>query len=548
MKNLDKKHWYIIGIWFIVNLLQSAFTGLHSDESYYWMYSQNLDWGYFDHPPMAALWIYLGHLILPGELGVRIFMVLLSTVTFALILNELNERKDHFFLVIFVLSFPLVHTHIAGFIALPDVPLLFFTFLFLLLYRKFLVKPDAVTAILLGMVAGFMIYSKYHAFLVIGFTVLSNLKLLRNKFFWVAAGVAILTLVPHIYWQIDHGFPTFRYHLVERAKPFRIKHITDNLLNQLAMAGPLTGVIVFWKLSKFRIKNAFDRMLVFNIIGFYTLLFILSFKNRIEAHWTAAITPMIMMIAYPLVKHDEIIRKWFKRLAVPVIFLMLLYRGYLALDVIPNVGHLKITFYNREASAIEIKNMANGKKVGFFDNYAAISNYIFYTGDSAVLFSTPGYRFCQYDLWDDEKYANGEAVFAIQSKHLNPPNLYKAATGETKGYIEVEEFQSLQGLIPELIKQERTAEGFRFEIKLINEGASPVFTDHVSEPVLCLMQNHVEASVVVLQSEQLKINPGQTTAYVIDVDKHIIDPEIPVTVYTRTKENIRGGLISFKLE
>ena len=97
----------------MANLLQSIFTGLHSDESYYWMYSQNLDWGYFDHPPMAALLIYLGHAILPGEIGVRLVMILLSTLTFALILNELNEKKDLFFVSVFMLSFPLIHTHLS---------------------------------------------------------------------------------------------------------------------------------------------------------------------------------------------------------------------------------------------------------------------------------------------------------------------------------------------------------------------------------------------------------------------------------------------------
>ena len=42
MYNLNKKHWYLIGAWFVISLLQAVFTGLHSDESYYWMYSQNL--------------------------------------------------------------------------------------------------------------------------------------------------------------------------------------------------------------------------------------------------------------------------------------------------------------------------------------------------------------------------------------------------------------------------------------------------------------------------------------------------------------------------
>src|SRR5690606_35012638 len=100
-------------------------TGLHSDESYYWMYSQNLAWGYFDHPPMAALFIHAGYALFPGELGVRLLLVVLSTITFALILNELKERNDIIFAAVFMLSFPLIHTHIAGFMAIPDVPLLF---------------------------------------------------------------------------------------------------------------------------------------------------------------------------------------------------------------------------------------------------------------------------------------------------------------------------------------------------------------------------------------------------------------------------------------
>ena len=81
------------------------------------------DRGYFDHPPMIAFLIRPGYLLFSGEAGVRLFIVLLSTATFALIVNELNEKKDIPFLILFILSFPLIHTHIAGFLAIPDVPL-----------------------------------------------------------------------------------------------------------------------------------------------------------------------------------------------------------------------------------------------------------------------------------------------------------------------------------------------------------------------------------------------------------------------------------------
>src|SRR5687768_610545 len=32
---------------------------LGTDEAYYWLYSQDIKWNYYDHPPMIAIWIRL---------------------------------------------------------------------------------------------------------------------------------------------------------------------------------------------------------------------------------------------------------------------------------------------------------------------------------------------------------------------------------------------------------------------------------------------------------------------------------------------------------
>ncbi len=72
--NLEKKHYLLLAGWICINILQSAFTNLHADESYYWMYSRHLAWGYFDHPPMAAFLVFLGDSIMHNELGVRLFV------------------------------------------------------------------------------------------------------------------------------------------------------------------------------------------------------------------------------------------------------------------------------------------------------------------------------------------------------------------------------------------------------------------------------------------------------------------------------------------
>lgn len=549
MKNLEKYHYIILGIWFILNLLQAAFTGLHSDESYYWMYSENLAWGYFDHPPMAAFFIHLGYSLLHGQIGVRFILILFSTATLAIILNELNEKKDLLLLTAFVLSFPLVNTHIAGFMALPDGPLLFFTMLFLIFYKRFLSKSDALNSVLLGAVAAAMIYSKYHAFLVIGLTVLSNLRLLKNKYFYLSAAVALLMLVPHIWWQYANDFPTFKYHLVERAKPFRLKYVFPNLLNQLLMAGPLTGVLIFWKLSKVKITGKFEQALIFNILGFYILFFFLSFKNRIEAHWSAAIIPMLMFLVYPLISADKKFRLWFLRLSLPVIALMFLYRLYLALDVLPNVGHAKITFYKRKAHALEIKEKADGRYVGFFNNYAATSNYIFYTDDPAVHLSTPGYRYCQYDLWDKEKQALGKDLFTVQPSYLDPPILETMVTGEQKGFRIIEDFQPLTGLLIMEGEVNDSTNMLLFHAKLVNTNSYTIKPTHSSDPCIAVMQDGQELFCARLDSLTAlpEIKPGDTVAIQLAIEKNQVSQDTPLTIYTRTENQVRGEMISIDL-
>src|SRR5262245_15833853 len=50
----------------------AAITPLAFDEAYYWQWSKNLAWGYYDHPPMIAFMIRAGtELFGDTSLGVR---------------------------------------------------------------------------------------------------------------------------------------------------------------------------------------------------------------------------------------------------------------------------------------------------------------------------------------------------------------------------------------------------------------------------------------------------------------------------------------------
>lgn len=52
---------------------------LNPNEAYYWVYSNFIDWGYFDHPPMVALSIWVGDKFFSNTLGLRLMTILTNT-------------------------------------------------------------------------------------------------------------------------------------------------------------------------------------------------------------------------------------------------------------------------------------------------------------------------------------------------------------------------------------------------------------------------------------------------------------------------------------
>ena len=207
--------WFFIG-WILLNIVQAYTTQLLDDEAYYWVYSRQLDWGYFDHPPMIAFLIKIGYALFPNELGVRLFMVILNGLTLWLMYKMLFVKNERLFMA---MAASMAVLQIGGVLAVPDIPLTFFTALFFWQYKQFLEKNSVASALLLGLVMALMLYSKYHGILIIFFTVLSNWRLALQWKAWLAVIAAVLLFTPHVYWQYQHDFPSVWYHLKERNAP-----------------------------------------------------------------------------------------------------------------------------------------------------------------------------------------------------------------------------------------------------------------------------------------------------------------------------------------
>ncbi len=292
----DNKWSFIFyGIILVLALIQAGNTDILNDEAYYWMYSKHLAWGYFDHPPVIAVLIKLGYSVFKNELGVRLVPILLHLTTIYLLQTLIAPKNLKLFYSI-VASIAILH--LAGAMALPDTPLLFFTVLFYIQYKHFLNNTNILNTLLLALIIGALLLSKYHGVLVLFFTILANLKLIQNKYFWLCTLISCLLLSPHIYWQIDNTYPTLKYHLVERnSTNYNPLNSIIYLIGLPFIYGPIIGFFLFGALYNFKWCNILEKTMNYNAIGIYLFFLIMSLKGPIEGHWTLiSVIPMVYIL------------------------------------------------------------------------------------------------------------------------------------------------------------------------------------------------------------------------------------------------------------
>src|SRR5450759_1861208 len=437
-------------VWGVLNFIQAWFTPLNNDEAYYWMYSKYLAWGYFDHPPMIALMIRIGYLFFQNELGVRLIVVLSQLVALSVIWvltdKELREKKESILLFfMFIVILPVCNIY--GFIATPDAPLILFSAVFLLAYKRFLEEKTWKNTIFLGFTIAALMYSKYHSGLLIILIILSNLRLLKSYRFYIALFLAFLLCFPHLFWQYSNGFPSFRYHLVDRISGFNPGHVPEYLASQFFFHNPLLVPVLIWILIKVRSKNLFDRALYFIATGFFIFFFISSFRYRVEPQWTALISIPMIIILFNNIGYKPRIKSYVKWITIFLFTLFLFVRFASAIDFLP-VSFLKTEFHNKKQFSKNIETLAGNRPVIFTNSYQRPSVYTFYTGKFAHSLNNLSYRKTQYDLWDFEEKVHGKEVLYVPHflTDYNKTKLTKQilSNGDSVFVRVYKDFQSLQ--------------------------------------------------------------------------------------------------------
>jgi len=425
VKLLDSKYenkvlGFFLLLWTILNITQAYTLGIHSDEAYYWVYSKLLDWGYYDHPPMVAIFIFLGDHLVHNELGVRLTTVLTSTISLYLIwliVKEYKARVEWFILIVFGTFI----FHIYGFITTPDAPLFFFSVLFYYLYRQYLANDTWTMGVLLSLVIACLLYSKYHSILLILFTVISNVKLVKRPTFWLIIILSSLLYLPHILWQVNHGFPSMQYHIFERSSTtYNPAHTYFYPLGQLLMSGPLIGWYLFYYIRGIKITDAFIRCLVVNCIGIFVFFFLSTIKGNVQPHWTLIGYIPFVILVFVRSEQRGGFPKWLKRVAIINLCLIFAFRILLVLNFqfVKNIKAIQ-SFYGYQTWETQIHKKAGQNYVVIPGGFQDPSKYNFYSNSiKALAYDQRSYRRTQYDIWPIEDSLQHKSVYYLSGSAI----------------------------------------------------------------------------------------------------------------------------------
>jgi 4-amino-4-deoxy-L-arabinose transferase-like glycosyltransferase len=294
-----------------LRLVAAAGTPLTFDEAYYWMWSQHLAGGYYDHPPGVALVIRLGTMIAGDtEIGVRLVSILLALPmsyavyrSAAMLFGGVRVAAT----ATVMLNVTLMAA-VGTMIVTPDAPLLVASSFVLFFMAKVLETGRGAWWLAVGIAVGCALLSKYTA-LFFGPAILIWLVLVPKLRRWLISPwpylgglLALAIFSPVIFWNADHQWVSFIKQIGRaRIEDFRLTFIGELIPTQIAFATPLVwilGAMGLYALLRRKPGALAARMLINATFWTIVLYFVWhSLHARVEANWLAPVYPAFAISA-----------------------------------------------------------------------------------------------------------------------------------------------------------------------------------------------------------------------------------------------------------
>jgi dolichol-phosphate mannosyltransferase len=347
----------------VLRLVYAGSVELLPEETYYWNYSQHLDFGYLDHPPMVAWLIRLGTLVFgQTEFGVRAGALCCGAITsvfvYRLARNLFGEASA---LAAVVLAQTLPFFFLSGFLMTPDAPLTAAWAASLYYLERALIAERPGAWWRAGICLGLGMISKYSIALLAPVTLAfmiwdpKSRRWFRQFEPYMAALLAVAVFSPVIIWNARHDWASFAFQTSRRLAEAPQFALHKLIASALVLITP-TGVVAVAAALLRGISGADGdpqatrRRLLMNLAILIPLSVFVAFSLRHEvkldwtgAMWTAALPALgCSMIAAGL--NIRGFGAWLRSAWAPTIMTMLLIYAaglhYLVLGL-PGVGYGK---------------------------------------------------------------------------------------------------------------------------------------------------------------------------------------------------------------
>ncbi len=489
--------------WWILNLAQGALMELTDDEAYYWSWvfcrgtkGVGLEWGYFDHPPLVALGIWISS-FLPGTLGVRFFALLMQPLSllifWSLVKPVKPTYKDALTYAAICFSMPVLQLY--GLLSLPDAYLLFSTALFLWMFNR--LERKWYYSIGLGIAIALLGYSKYHGALVVLFVFLANPKCLRIKNFYAALFIALLLYIPHLHWQYTHGWPSFEYHLMGRNRGFEWTDIFTYILSFLLIFNPFFDYHFFQALRKkkdYPYHDNKENLLCipttnrWMTIGFFLFFALSSLRGHVQAQWVLPVAFALVWTLFNYTQTNEKAQRFVLRVATASAVLFILVR----IVIIWNPFDFKGEIWNNKEDYAALSTLADGRPVLFTHNYTASAKYAFYTGQPAYTSAVYWNRESQWQYSNLDDTFLGKDILVSDGNRNDAKVLTLPCSGKFF-YQEINDYHPLRRL--EIVAQRIVDSGYvSYKMAIRNPYPYDILPD-TTHPIRIIMHYYISQNV-----------------------------------------------------
>jgi 4-amino-4-deoxy-L-arabinose transferase-like glycosyltransferase len=301
----------------VLRLALAAVLPLAPDEAYYWVWSRSLQGGYLDHPPMVAVFIWLGTAV-AGEtaLGVRLLAPLsmaVGSILLARAAEDLFPGRNAGPWAAALLNATLL-AGLGGLTMTPDTPLLFFWTAALWGAARLHRTGDGWWWLAVGAFAGLALASKYTAVLfgagLVAWLLLdaSMRRWLLRWQLWAGGALALLAFAPVVAWNAAHDWASF---LKQGGRAgdggFTLRFLGELLGGQAGLATPLVFVLCVAgagaaALAWWRGRDAAALLLAALVLPGAALFLWQATGSRVQGNWPAVLYPAAAIAAAGLLR------------------------------------------------------------------------------------------------------------------------------------------------------------------------------------------------------------------------------------------------------